>query len=166
LAVTRYITLFLVLGVIIIWYFTRIPHHGTLAVDVVCMANLRALSLAIDAYSIENNGDICEINKWCDQSAELVDEEKYYTCPLHQNARYSYAINKHLAGHKLKKIRAADRTVFLFESDAGWNGAGGLESLATGRHNTRTVLMSPLSMDMFKGYTFHKPIKKISFGSR
>jgi hypothetical protein len=63
-----------------------------------------------------------------------VRNDRNFQCPAVPNQRCAYAFNQKLGG--LSELKINPKTVMLFESDAGWNGAGDESILIkTPRHN-------------------------------
>ena len=65
--------------------------------------------------------------KWSDALLPYVDNEKQVFISSVDPDGSSYAFNKNLSGMKLDDLPAVARTVVFFESDLGWNGAGGID---------------------------------------
>jgi prepilin-type processing-associated H-X9-DG protein len=66
-----------------------------------------------------------------------VGSPNVFKCPIHPEQRSSYAFNVRLSGNKVSEINP--RTVLLFESNGGWNTAGGMEQMDLDRHRSFTV---------------------------
>jgi type II secretory pathway pseudopilin PulG len=90
--------------------------------EVQSMNNLKQLGVAIHAFHADND-QLPDAAKWSDALLPIVGNEKAVFI--------SYAFNKKLSGVKLDALREAARTVVFFESDLGWNGAGGIDDVFT-----------------------------------
>jgi hypothetical protein len=104
------------------------------AQSIMCMNNMKQLALAVVLYADDNNGKFPPGNEWCDKINRYVGSPKAFQCPAQENQRCGYALNQNLNSKKQNEV-ALD-TVLLFESNAGWNKAGGSELLAS-RHEGR-----------------------------
>jgi type II secretory pathway pseudopilin PulG len=91
--------------------------------------NLKHLAVAIHEFH-EDNDHLPDAAKWSDALLPYVDNEKQvfisFADPDAEGSSYAY--NKSLSGMKLDDLQAAARTVVFFESDLGWNGAGGIDN--------------------------------------
>jgi hypothetical protein len=96
------------------------------------MNNLKQLAIAIHAFHADND-QLPGAAKWSDALLPLVGNDKQvFIAPADAFAEgSSYAFNKNLSGVKLDALREAARTVVFFESDLGWNGAGGIDDVFT-----------------------------------
>ena len=95
--------------------------------EVVCINNLKELSLAVISYADAHGNRLPAVTNWCGAISNQIAPTVFH-CPTQPpEAPCSYAMNARLAGAVMGKINP--RTVLLFESEAGWNGAGGAESL-------------------------------------
>ena len=74
---------------------------------------------------------------WSDRLRHYVNPD-VFICPEAPNLRSGYALNRALAGMSVAeflKLPRLDRTVLIYESDLGWNGAGGPDTItARPRH--------------------------------
>ncbi|MGB7748162.1 MAG: hypothetical protein WBN75_12845 [Verrucomicrobiia bacterium] len=90
--------------------------------DIYCIDNLKQLAVDLKIYQMDHNDTFPPANRWCDaiQSTNLA-------CPFApRKQRCSYAMNARLGGIK-DRGQIPNDTILLFESDAGWNAAGGSE---------------------------------------
>lgn len=117
-------------------YRTRDMAHRT-----ICGSHLSSLGKAMDAYAAENNERYPTATEWCDLLAEYSDvSSETFVCSgatdgyteVRPQNRCHYAMNKNVEA--LGPSGAAADMVLLFESDAGWNAAGGPELLTTEHH--------------------------------
>ncbi|MDG1833126.1 MAG: GYF domain-containing protein [Verrucomicrobiota bacterium] len=88
--------------------------------------NLKHLTVAIHEFH-EDNDHLPDAAKWSDALLPYVDNEKQVFISSVDPDGSSYAFNKNLSGMKLDDLQAVARTVVFFESDLGWNGAGGID---------------------------------------
>jgi hypothetical protein len=103
-----------------------------------CRGNLEQLSAAVLAYTKEDReGRFPPVASWCDAISNRLASPKIFCCPRRAEEEGSYAINRRLEGRVWGQLNS--KTVLLFESDAGWNGAGGEEQMVTRRHSTPRV---------------------------
>lgn len=91
--------------------------------------NMRQLVLGVRLYASDHNGQFPPSATWCDAIQSVVGSVKVYQHPTHLNQRCGYAYNQKVSGVNESKVDP--RTVVIFESDAGWNGAGGPELLVS-----------------------------------
>ena len=93
-----------------------------------CVNNMKQMALGVRTYSVDHNGQFPPAATWCDAIQTYVGSPKVFCCPADPDRRCAYAFNAKLDGKKDNEIDP--QTVMLFESEAGWNGAGGAEKLA------------------------------------
>jgi hypothetical protein len=105
------------------------------AQTILCENNLKQLAFAARIYAGDNNDQLPPAATWSDAISNYVASSKPYQCPLDPGSRCSYAFNAALNGKKLAEINP--RTVLFFESDAGWNGTGGVALLSPRWHSPR-----------------------------
>ena len=100
-----------------------------------CLGNQRALATALQLY-LSDWGEFPVAHRWCDQLSPYVAESPLaaeggaFRCPAAANQQCSYALNSALSGVKAAAVArenesSMERTVGIFESDVGWNSAGG-----------------------------------------
>lgn len=98
-----------------------------------CWQNLPKLGKAVLHYANDHADLLPHGTNWCDAVRDYVPSMSVFTCPgAPANATSIFAINQSLVGKSLDQV--APETVLLFESDPGWNVAGGRESVA--QHGT------------------------------
>jgi hypothetical protein len=92
------------------------------------MNNIKQLAIAIHAFHADND-HLPDAAKWSDALLPFVGNNKQvFISSADPDAEgSSYAYNKSLSGVKLDDLQAVARTVVFFESDLGWNGAGGID---------------------------------------
>jgi len=95
-----------------------------------CSLNLENLTLAFAMYA-GDYGVFPASDGWCDTLMQgYVTNERVFVCPEGKHMRCGYAYNAALAEVNPEAIKTPpNRTVLIFESDAGWNAAGGPELL-------------------------------------
>ena len=104
------------------------------AMSINCMNNMKQLALGVRMYSTDNKDAFPAAGKWCDAINSYVGSPRVFVCPSQPTARCGYAFNAKVAGLTVDKVNS--RTVLLFESDAGWNAAGGADLLVA-HHQSR-----------------------------
>ncbi len=107
------------------------------AQTIACINNMKQLALGVRMYATDHNNQLPPAATWCDAVQKYVGNPKVFCCPSDPNRRSAYAFNAKLDGKKDNEIDP--QTVLLFESEAGWNGAGGAEKLAPRRHSSGIV---------------------------
>lgn len=104
-----------------------------------CVNNEKHLALAVRIYADSNGNHLPPAATWCDAIKPEAGSEKVFKCPaVKENSRCDYAFNAKLDGLEISKVNP--QTVMIFESDAGWNAHGGLESVAVRHPRHRTVV--------------------------
>ncbi len=103
-----------------------------------CFTHARSLTMSLRVMSIANNGAYPNADSWCEVIAKEVTSKEHYKCPDDpQHAICGFAYNEKLSGVKDPN----PNTVMIFESDLGWNGAGGLSDVTTNaRHRGRIAV--------------------------
>lgn len=131
-----------VLGFIIFTVASALGAVQAIVDRINCVNNMKQLALAIRIYEGDHY-DRFPPADWSDviltngigTSDYQTNISKIFHCPdTPKNQRCGYAMNRQLVGIKDTDQIARD-TVMLFESDAGWNAAGGPEILAK-RHRS------------------------------
>jgi prepilin-type processing-associated H-X9-DG protein len=107
------------------------------ASSVQCMNNLKQLSLGVIMYANDNKDQFPTGTSWCDLIMPYERASQPFVCPQGKPGQRShYAFNAKLVGRQLKDVQAPSETVLIFETDGGWDVAGGRELLpATPRHS-------------------------------
>ncbi|MSU44483.1 MAG: DUF1559 domain-containing protein [Pedosphaera sp.] len=102
------------------------------------MNNLRQLSLAAHTYAADKDG-LPVAGQWCDALMPCMENnERLFVSPSAAVAVLptgkkpcSYAMNAKLSGLKLTDLTEVSSTVLFYESNLGWNGAGGESTVAS-----------------------------------
>ena len=110
-----------------------------------CMNNLKQLALGVRMYSGDHNDTFPAATNWCEALTPYVApgqgvasaQRSVFACPSRPGQRSTYAYNQKLSGVAESKVDP--QTVMIFESDAGWNAAGGPE-LASAHHQSKIVV--------------------------
>jgi prepilin-type processing-associated H-X9-DG protein len=107
------------------------------AQSILCMNNMRQLSLGVIMYASDDKDLFPAGTNWCDAVMPYVKNPGAFLCPQGKpGQRCHYAFNARLVGHETKEIQAPAQTVLIFETDGGWNIAGDRELLpAKPRHS-------------------------------
>jgi len=107
----------------------------------ICMDNQNELLRAIQAYAREHDGGNPPAETWCDAIAPYVRVPQRdavashirdlnpFCCPAHRKLRCAYALNSGAPPLNQLEPEQSKAIVLIFESDAGWNAAGGAELL-------------------------------------
>jgi len=100
-----------------------------------CLSNVKQLAQAMMMYA-QDYDEPLPANRWSDRLVKYVAPDSsgssLFVCPEVPLRRCGYAFNRALAGLSaadLRKLPHPERTVVIFETDLGWNGAGGPEAL-------------------------------------
>jgi len=94
-----------------------------------CMDNVKALRSALQMYLADNDDAFPPASTWCDALMPYVHSQATFVCPAAPKLRCGYAYLSGLAGLKSSVIEDPSHTVAIFESDQGWNAAGGADLL-------------------------------------
>ncbi|MBE9566131.1 MAG: hypothetical protein IMF16_05230 [Proteobacteria bacterium] len=99
---------------------------------------LRPVASALELYLADNDDAFPDPAYWCDQLLPYLEDERLLMYPSGSSLRSAYAFNSGLAGLTHGALADPEHTIVIFESDAGWNAAGGPELLpAPPRHGWR-----------------------------
>jgi hypothetical protein len=90
-----------------------------------CVSNLHALSVAMRWYAADQQDTLPPADSWSDAISSYLVSRSTFVCPAAPKLRSGYAFNRALGGVRLSEIADPERTVLLYESGVGWNGAGG-----------------------------------------
>jgi hypothetical protein len=114
-----------------------------------CMGNVMRLSVATRMYLADYDGRYPDATSWSDALGPYVDggtangktdRAGVFRCPEAPGLPCAYAFNRSLGGARSEAVNDPRKTVLIFESDRGWNAAGGPGILPReGRHLGRDV---------------------------
>jgi hypothetical protein len=99
-----------------------------------CVNNMKQITIGVRLYASDNSDKFPQATNWCDAIISTVGSPRVFQCPQNPGLRSAYAYNLKLSG--LEEGKADPQTVMFFESNLGWNGAGGPEA-AVSRHRGR-----------------------------
>lgn len=94
-----------------------------------CEKHMVQLRNAVLSYASEHGDKFPASQGWCDSLSPYVTDRSVFVCPGGRNKTCSYAMNAAVGGLKTTDPTNASDLVLLFESDAGWNAAGGSDLL-------------------------------------
>ena len=95
-----------------------------------CLSKVKNLTLAVLDYADEHEGRLPAAETWCDDLLPYIRGEEAFLCPAAPDLQCAYAFNAALSGVRAESIPDLVNVVLIFESDGGWNAAGGMELLA------------------------------------
>ena len=106
-----------------------------------CLANLRALTLALSVHADRHGGAYPPPNVWCDIIVREFgqasgDIKAMFRCPKGGKGPCDYAMNPQADPN------SAPDTILLFECDGGWNQSGGPGLLTTEHHDDKGCCVS------------------------
>lgn len=101
------------------------------AVRQTCIAQAGQVATGVLIYAGDHDGGLPAADTWCDDLLPYVKRRGIFVCPGTPKTSSSFAYNRALAGHPLNEIPDPARTVLIYESKLGWNGAGGPETMAS-----------------------------------
>ena len=113
--------------------------------EAVCMNNMTQLGLGLMMYAADHEDKFPEASAWCDALTKSgsVPGVPVFQCPEAMSLKCGYALNENLSGLTLDSIPSPAETVLLFESDVGWNAAGGPEAMISKpRHPDGYIILS------------------------
>ena len=95
----------------------------------ICMTHVKTLAGALQMYLTDNDDAFPLATTWCESVMPYVRSEYTFVCPIAPRLQCGYAVPSGLAGIRSHMLQDPRRTVALFESNQGWNAAGGPELL-------------------------------------
>jgi hypothetical protein len=112
-----------------IWLLLR--HEREVGARTTCYQNLQRLGQAMLLYLEDNAQVIPPGPAWCGALLPYVyvSQARVLVCPRARDSQCSYALSAASAGIRADRIAEPECIVVLFESDHGWNSAGGAELL-------------------------------------
>jgi len=115
----------LVCGFYLLCITPSIPWQVTRRTTGECIANIHQLVIALQMYVHDNDNTFPEASVWSDRLRPYIRNGKVFVCPAAPSVRSGYAYNRSLSGRRYASIEEPALTVAIFESDLGWNAAGG-----------------------------------------
>ncbi|MBE0542628.1 MAG: DUF4190 domain-containing protein [Verrucomicrobia bacterium] len=109
------------------------------AQTITCINNVKQLSLAVRMYSVASDDRFPPAENWSEVIQHEVHANKVFQCPSDPSLRCAFAYNRKLGG--LPEDEINPQTVLFFESDAGWNAAGGPELFSPHKHSRTSVIV-------------------------
>ena len=91
----------------------------------ICLSNVKNVTLAVQMYVSDYDDVFPPAAQWSDTLFEYVRNEDVYRCPEATELPCGYAHNAALGEAMHDDLAHPAKTVVIFESDRGWNGAGG-----------------------------------------
>jgi prepilin-type processing-associated H-X9-DG protein len=116
-----------ILGAILFPVFARARETARKAV---CLSNVKNIALAFDMYLEDNDDRFPAADAWCDALEAYLPNTEVYRCASVMDQPCGYAYNAALSHVQGIAPEHASATVLIFESDRGWNAAGGPELLS------------------------------------
>lgn len=104
-----------------------------------CVNHVKQLSLAVRIYAVDSDDRFPPAASWCDAIQHAVGAENTFQCPSDPSLRCAFAYNRKLDG--LPEDEINPETVMFFESDAGWNAAGGPELFSPHKHSRTSIVV-------------------------
>jgi prepilin-type processing-associated H-X9-DG protein len=95
----------------------------------ICRGNLKALSRAMSLYLADNEQTFPPAEVWYDRLLPYLPDADALQCPSGRRYQCGYAFSAALGGMKPDVLTESWHTVMFYESDGGWNAAGGPELL-------------------------------------
>ena len=90
-----------------------------------CLSDTHVLAQALLIYADKHDGRLPAAAGWCDAIRPYLLVGGILSCPSRPELRCGYAFNAALGGARVWEVASPERTVLVFESDRGWNAAGG-----------------------------------------
>jgi len=109
--------------------FLVFPRARATAHKAICRAYVSHLSCALRMYVHDYDECFPPTTNWCDVFDPYVDNREVFVCPAASDLPCGYAFNASLTGASLADVYDPSQTVAIFESDRGWNAAGGQDLL-------------------------------------
>jgi hypothetical protein len=94
-----------------------------------CLANVKNVAMAVQMYATDYNV-LPAAGAWEETLGEYTRSPAVYTCADAPGRRSAYAYNLALDRLPAPKLPDPAATLIIFESDRGWNAAGGPELMA------------------------------------
>ncbi len=106
-----------------LWPVPPKQHHR------MCLANVTSLALGVQMYVADNDDRFPPSSGWGDCLSDYVKSRDDHRCEKADEPTVGFAYNASLSGDSFADIPGRAQVVVIFESDAGWNAAGGPELL-------------------------------------
>jgi hypothetical protein len=95
----------------------------------ICISRTKKLCSGLRMYASDHDSLFPPAGGWGDLVSAYVDGERAFQCPEAPYLSSAYAYNAALASQSANSYSDSDNIVLIFESDGGWNAAGGPELL-------------------------------------
>ncbi len=96
---------------------------------IACLSNVKDLVMAMTLYVNDNDQRFPPATTWSDAMLPHVEGKQGFLCPEAPGIRSAFAYNAAVSSAMYGSVTDAYRLVTIFESDRGWNAAGGPELL-------------------------------------
>jgi len=107
-----------------------------------CQSNVKQLGMSVRMYMSDYDDKYPPAATWSDSLQKYARSPSVYQCPsAAPSLRCGYALNGALGEQPEGNIADAAGTVGLFESDGGWNAAGGQEAMITRARHINGVVV-------------------------
>lgn len=111
------------------------------AQTILCMNNMKQLSIAMRMYATESQNQLPPAETWCDAIKPHVNLPQAFQCPAANDGQRShFAFNAKLG--RLNYDHVPPDTVVLFETQGGWNVHGGRELMLQNSRHGGTFLVA------------------------
>lgn len=142
LVVLCVVGIFIPIAILAALLLPALSQAKTRAGQIACMGHLKQLALGVRIYSGDNKDTFPAATNWCEALTTYVSPNQstpssrlnVFACPTQPDRRCSYAYNQKLSG--IEEAKVDPQTVMIFESDSGWDAAGGPE-LASAHHQQK-----------------------------
>jgi len=101
-----------------------------------CVSNARRVGLALQVYANDHDDALPAADRWQDDLAGYLKNTRALDCPSQPGPR-NYALNRMIAGKRLRELAAPGETVLLVDAGTGPNANGGPELLGNPPHRAR-----------------------------
>jgi hypothetical protein len=94
-----------------------------------CYFHIFVLGAAAREYANDHAGRLPPADTWCDALLPYLGSRQDLVCPAAPKLKCGYAYNRALSSRLVSSIADPEHTVLFYESDLGWNGAGGPDTV-------------------------------------
>jgi uncharacterized membrane protein len=102
--------------------------EGTANRKITCLAHMKDLAVATQMYLEDYDNRFPPAAEWCESLKEYArSRTEVFHCPAARNLECAYAYNATLSARMYDQLADAARLPVVFESDRGWEAAGGPE---------------------------------------